>query len=189
MPMTLLMMMRWVTNPSSILYTCTSDMYCWSECHHILSEISHPMYPDILSFGGIQNWNEQHGQGWQIWSMIQDKTLEWMVKLWSTLVRGIVTIKRQLLNSLFEQQFEAIHITMTPGCQQLAKSLSAANTGCSCVVCTEKETTYLGITQPRRTWVRPVGFGSAWSILCTVHTGWLGWRWVAHSRIHLVLAF
>ena len=32
------------------LLTCTAEV---EECHNILSKISHPMYPDILSFGGV----------------------------------------------------------------------------------------------------------------------------------------
>ena len=80
-----------------------------------------------------------------------DKTFEWMVKLWCTLVRGIVTMKWQLLNSLFEQRFEAIHIYKNSWMPTIGKEFICCQdmrmykTGCSCV-CRWRQRTWASLS-------------------------------------------
>ena len=97
-----------------------------------------------------------------------------MAKLWSSFVS--VLIKWKLLNSLFEQQFEAITYTKTAGRRKSAKSLFVA------IITAIREVD--GITQPQRTWIRPGRLGrSAWSILRSVHVQRVGQKWVDNGHI------
>jgi len=52
----------------------------------------------------------------------RDETLEWTAKPWSVSLGAFLEMKWRVLNSPYEQQFEAITFTKTPGYRQSGKS-------------------------------------------------------------------